>query len=67
MLTRVGERAEVTKLDKHVGPVKGLDWNPLSSNLLGTGGTDGEVSIWDMSKPESPTSYPAIKVRSEVC
>ncbi|CAA7257388.1 unnamed protein product [Cyclocybe aegerita] len=42
----------------HTGPVRGLDFNPIQSNLLASGGISGEVFIWDLkdpSKPYSPT------------
>ncbi|KAF9486167.1 hypothetical protein BDN70DRAFT_846626 [Pholiota conissans] len=42
----------------HTGPVRGLDFNPLQTNLLASGAVGGEVYIWDLkdpSKPYSPT------------
>ncbi|KAF8816748.1 hypothetical protein BYT27DRAFT_7181181 [Phlegmacium glaucopus] len=42
----------------HTGPVRGLDFNPIQTNLLASGGINGEVYIWDLkdpSKPYSPT------------
>ncbi|KAL4065959.1 hypothetical protein J3A83DRAFT_4432363 [Scleroderma citrinum] len=42
----------------HTGPVRGLDFNPLQTNLLSSGAINGEVYIWDLnnsSKPYSPT------------
>uniref|UniRef100_A0A8H7XM78 Protein transport protein SEC31 n=1 Tax=Psilocybe cubensis TaxID=181762 RepID=A0A8H7XM78_PSICU len=42
----------------HTGPVRGLDFNPLQTSLLASGGVSGEVYIWDLkdpSKPYSPT------------
>ncbi|KAL2920129.1 protein transport protein S31 [Polyrhizophydium stewartii] len=33
----------------HGGPIRGLDFNPLQGNLLATGATDAEISIWDMN------------------
>ncbi|KAF8156599.1 hypothetical protein B0H34DRAFT_467700 [Crassisporium funariophilum] len=42
----------------HTGPVRGLDFNPIQTNLLASGGVNGEVYIWDLkdpSKPYSPT------------
>ncbi|KAG6892726.1 protein transport protein S31, partial [Termitomyces sp. T159_Od127] len=42
----------------HAGPVRGLDFNPIQTSLLASGGVSGEVYIWDLkdpSKPYSPT------------
>ncbi len=42
--------------------VKALEFNRLSPNLLASGGADGELKIWDISDPKSPTPYPAVAV-----
>ncbi|TFK38647.1 hypothetical protein BDQ12DRAFT_683110 [Crucibulum laeve] len=42
----------------HTGPVRGLHFNPNHTNLLASGGINGEVFVWDLkdtSKPYSPT------------
>ncbi|KAG2049877.1 WD40 repeat-like protein [Suillus hirtellus] len=42
----------------HSGPVRGLDFNPIHTNLLASGVINGEVYIWDLNdllKPYSPT------------
>ncbi|KAF7964892.1 hypothetical protein HWV62_1789 [Athelia sp. TMB] len=42
----------------HTGPIRGLDFSPIQTNLLSSGGINGEVYIWDLkdpSKPYSPT------------
>lgn len=41
--------------------MKGLQFNPLSSNLLATGAADGELCIWDLSNPTQPALYPSLK------
>jgi len=38
----------------HTGPVRGLDFNPIQSNLLASGGIGGEVYIWDLKDPSKP-------------
>ena len=42
---------------KHAGAVTALDWNPSMTNLLASGGSDGQLLIYDMVKPESPSVY----------
>ena len=49
------------KLQKHTGAVKGLQFNPFSSNLLASGAADGELAIWDLANPSAPSLYPALK------
>ena len=52
----------LAKLEKHAaGAVRGLDFNSFNKNLLASGGTDGEVCIWDISDPRKPNLYPAMK------
>ena len=41
--------------------VKGLQFNPFSPNLLASGAADGELCIWDISTPGSPSLYPSLK------
>eukprot|EP01127_Copromyxa_protea_P009476 TRINITY_DN2246_c0_g1_i2.p1 TRINITY_DN2246_c0_g1~~TRINITY_DN2246_c0_g1_i2.p1 ORF type:complete len:768 (-),score=242.46 TRINITY_DN2246_c0_g1_i2:1529-3832(-) len=43
------EDALFTTKTKHVGAVRGLDFNPFQSSLLASGGANGEVFIWDLS------------------
>ncbi|KAF8521642.1 hypothetical protein JB92DRAFT_3141158 [Gautieria morchelliformis] len=40
----------------HTGPVRGLDFNPLQTNLLSSGATNGEIYIWDLKDPSKPYS-----------
>ena len=49
-----------TLQNAHAGAVRGLDFNPFSSNLLASGGRDGELSIWDINDPTKPSKYPAL-------
>ena len=48
-----------TLQNAHAGAVRGLDFNPFSSNLLASGGRDGELSIWDINDPMKPSKYPS--------
>ena len=47
--------------------MKALEFNRLSPNLLASGGADGELKIWDISDPKSPTPYPAVAVSVCTC
>ncbi|KAF9460284.1 hypothetical protein BDZ94DRAFT_1223438 [Collybia nuda] len=38
----------------HTGPVRGLDFNPIQTSLLASGGVNGEVYIWDLKDPSKP-------------
>lgn len=40
--------------NQHTGPVRGLDFNPLQPHLLSSGGTNGEVYVWDLKNPATP-------------
>jgi protein transport protein SEC31 len=40
----------------HTGPVRGLDFNPIQTNLLASGAINGEVYIWDLNDPSKPYS-----------
>ena len=46
--------------------VRGLEFNGLSPNLLASGGSDGELCIWDVAVPSAPNLYPGLKVRAHV-
>ena len=50
--------ALVTKMQKHTGPVRGLEFNSFSPNLLASGAEDGELCIWDLASPRSRASIP---------
>lgn len=49
------------RLQKHQGAVRGLEFNPFSPNLLGSGAADGDLCIWDVANPSQPSLYPAMK------
>ncbi|EJD54689.1 hypothetical protein AURDEDRAFT_110220 [Auricularia subglabra TFB-10046 SS5] len=59
--SKIVESAEPTESliyrnNTHTGPVRGLDFNSLQSNLLATGAVSGEVYIWDLKDPSKPYS-----------
>ncbi|RRT62878.1 hypothetical protein B296_00038663 [Ensete ventricosum] len=54
--------AFVAKLENHVGPVRGLEFSSLSSNLLASGADEGELCIWDLAKPSEPSHFPSLRV-----
>ncbi|KAF8520885.1 hypothetical protein BU17DRAFT_46119 [Hysterangium stoloniferum] len=49
----------------HSGPVRGLDFNPMQTNLLSTGATNGEIFIWDLNDTSKPYSPGARSVKLE--
>eukprot|EP00983_Pelagomonas_calceolata_P110166 1159640-Pelagomonas_calceolata.AAC.2 len=51
----------LARMQKHTGAVKGLEFNAFSPNLLATGAADSDLCIWDLTKPSSPSLYPALK------
>lgn len=38
----------------HTGAVQALDFNPFQANLLGSGGSESEIYIWDINKMTTP-------------
>ncbi|PCH44664.1 hypothetical protein WOLCODRAFT_26929 [Wolfiporia cocos MD-104 SS10] len=40
----------------HTGPVRGLDFNPIQTNLFSSGAINGEIYIWDLKDPSKPYS-----------
>ena len=42
--------------------VRGLEFNAGAPNLLASGAEDGELCIWDLASPTTPSLYPALKV-----
>ncbi|GAA6019074.1 hypothetical protein JCM10207_006309 [Rhodosporidiobolus poonsookiae] len=40
----------------HHGPVRGLNFSLVQSNLLASGATNGEIFIFDLSQPSKPFS-----------
>ncbi|KAK6163007.1 hypothetical protein DH2020_002848 [Rehmannia glutinosa] len=39
----------------------GLEFNSLSPNLLASGADEGDICIWDVSKPSEPSHFPPLK------
>lgn len=56
-----GKPAQVAKLSKHQGAVRGLEINASAPNMLASGAADGDVIIWDLSNPGAPSAFPALK------
>ncbi|CAJ0922359.1 15847_t:CDS:10, partial [Entrophospora sp. SA101] len=48
------EKALILRNNAHTGNVRGLAFNNFQSNLLASGATNGEVFIWDLTKPDKP-------------
>ncbi|OCH86016.1 hypothetical protein OBBRIDRAFT_783955 [Obba rivulosa] len=40
----------------HTGPIRGLDFNPIQTNLFSSGAVNGEIYIWDLKDPSKPYS-----------
>ncbi|OBZ77263.1 Protein transport protein SEC31 [Grifola frondosa] len=40
----------------HTGPVRGLDFNPIQTNLFSSGAVNGEIYVWDLKDPSKPYS-----------
>ncbi|KAI7957468.1 hypothetical protein MJO28_004563 [Puccinia striiformis f. sp. tritici] len=60
------EKALVSKMKNHNGPVKGLDFNPVKNNLLASGASKGEVFIWDLNNPIKPFAPPSSRSLDDV-
>ncbi|KAI3510624.1 hypothetical protein L1887_17756 [Cichorium endivia] len=56
------EVALVQQLTRHKGPVRGLEFSCLSPNHLASGAEEGEICIWDISKPSEPTHFSPLKI-----
>jgi protein transport protein SEC31 len=59
------EDSLIQRSTPHKGPVRGLDFNPIQTNLLASGAVAGEVFIWDIkdpSKPYAPTTQKSNKL-----
>ncbi|KAJ1471406.1 hypothetical protein T484DRAFT_1977796 [Baffinella frigidus] len=58
ILTGASEgEALVARVQKHKGPVRGLDFNQFKPNLLASGATESEILIWDLTNPQTPNVY----------
>lgn len=51
----------VAQLTKHKGPVRGLQFNSFTPNLLASGADEGEICIWDLASPTQPSHFPPLK------
>ncbi|OWM78412.1 hypothetical protein CDL15_Pgr016136 [Punica granatum] len=61
MIRSEGEKALVGHLSRHKGPVRGLEFNSITPNLLASGAEDGEICIWDLAAPAEPSHFPPLK------
>ncbi|XP_048609777.1 protein transport protein SEC31 homolog B isoform X1 [Brassica napus] len=59
--SKSSENALVGHLSVHKGPVRGLEFNAFTPNLLASGADDGEICIWDLTKPSEPSHFPLLK------
>ncbi|KAH6765868.1 transducin family protein / WD-40 repeat family protein [Perilla frutescens var. hirtella] len=59
--TDTSENAFVGNLSKQKGAVRGLEFNSLSPNLLASAAEEGDICIWDVSKPSEPSHFPPLK------
>ena len=52
-------QAHVSRVQRHSGPVNGLQFNPhsASAHLLASGGADKEVFVASLERPEAPTVF----------
>ncbi|KAI8981701.1 hypothetical protein BDF20DRAFT_905569 [Mycotypha africana] len=48
------EDAKILSNNTHTGQIRGLDFNKFQLNLLASAGSNNEIYIWDISKPEKP-------------
>ncbi|KAJ7102612.1 transport protein [Mycena belliarum] len=46
--------ALIMRNSTHTGPIRGLDFNPIQTNLIASGAVSGEVYIWDLNSPSKP-------------
>lgn len=43
--------------------VWGLEFSPLTPNILASGGEDGALLVWDLTTPSETSMFPPLKVR----
>ncbi|KAI6121093.1 hypothetical protein F5141DRAFT_1087648 [Pisolithus sp. B1] len=48
--------AVILRNTNHTGPIRGLDFNPVQTNLLCSGAVNGEIYVWDLNDPSKPYS-----------
>ncbi|GAB4832488.1 hypothetical protein Ancab_006510 [Ancistrocladus abbreviatus] len=51
----------VAQLSRHKGPVRGLEFNAITPNLLASGADDAEICIWDLVSPSQPSHFPPLR------
>lgn len=51
-----GESAPFLKSKKHGGAIKSIQFNPSQPKVLASGGSKGEIFVWDLTKLDSPSS-----------
>ncbi|KAL7047019.1 hypothetical protein ACKWTF_002766 [Chironomus riparius] len=49
-----GEDALVAQSNKHIGPVRTLDYNPFKTNLIASATSESEIFIWDVNNTSVP-------------
>ncbi|KAK8847643.1 hypothetical protein IAR55_005502 [Kwoniella newhampshirensis] len=47
------DEARFFRSDKHTGPVRGLDFNPIQKNLMLSGAVNAELFIYDLNSPNN--------------
>lgn len=51
-----GESSPFLKSKKHSGAIKSIQFNPSQPKVLASGGSKGEIFVWDLTKMDSPSS-----------
>ncbi|KAL9296076.1 hypothetical protein ACSQ67_021972 [Phaseolus vulgaris] len=59
--SKSNQSPRVGHLDRHKGPVRGLEFNVIAPNLLASGAEDGEICIWDLTNTSEPNLFPSLK------
>ncbi|XP_038980631.1 protein transport protein SEC31 homolog B-like isoform X3 [Phoenix dactylifera] len=55
------DNAFVARLEKHTGPVRGLEFSVHAPNMLASGADEGQLCIWDLVNPTEPNLFPPLK------
>ncbi|XP_047978575.1 protein transport protein SEC31 homolog B-like [Salvia hispanica] len=55
------ENTLVTNLTRHKGPVRGLEFNSFTPNIIASGADEGDICIWDINKPAEHNLSPPLK------
>ncbi|GFP84273.1 protein transport protein sec31 homolog b [Phtheirospermum japonicum] len=53
--------AFLRNLSRHRGPVRGLEFNSITPNLLASGADEGDICIWDISNPSEQSEFQPLK------